>query len=315
MSAQICRALADLCPALMRGGWSASDLYQVSLVSRLVTGGAHNEQLIHADLALNDALWRLLSLVDPFRIDEPRRYRYATIFSKVRKKIAGEYALPVDEADELAKPIASFLCDYSFHLKRRSRHPIDKATRAELLDLVDPARCWYCGAEFGASSVDAFLTAKPFVSELPRYLDFVTQRGRIPRDFQIEVDHVVPVVAGGRSDIDNLRLACGWCNASKRDHQSLYDAQSRPSIYVHPRAGEWLLPAKFWVIRVIGTRRRCEWPNGCQVTPESGRLFVAPQTIDGSMTPGNLGCYCREHDPIGDVRWVPNDAFSPARAG
>lgn len=31
------------------------------------------------------------------------------------------------------------------------------------------------------------------------------------------VDHVIPVAAGGKSDIENLVPACGKCNSSKRD--------------------------------------------------------------------------------------------------
>lgn len=32
-----------------------------------------------------------------------------------------------------------------------------------------------------------------------------------------QIDHIVPVGRGGRSTLDNLSVACGPCNASKRD--------------------------------------------------------------------------------------------------
>ena len=33
----------------------------------------------------------------------------------------------------------------------------------------------------------------------------------------LEIDHVVPVTAGGSNEMDNLRTACRECNAGKRD--------------------------------------------------------------------------------------------------
>jgi 5-methylcytosine-specific restriction endonuclease McrA len=32
-----------------------------------------------------------------------------------------------------------------------------------------------------------------------------------------EVDHVVPLDAGGTDDMENLVCACGWCNRSKHE--------------------------------------------------------------------------------------------------
>lgn len=35
---------------------------------------------------------------------------------------------------------------------------------------------------------------------------------------QIHIDHIVPASAGGTDDLDNLALACGFCNMAKQDY-------------------------------------------------------------------------------------------------
>lgn len=39
---------------------------------------------------------------------------------------------------------------------------------------------------------------------------------KITRPSMIEVDHVIPLSAGGSNDLDNLRTACRRCNQAKR---------------------------------------------------------------------------------------------------
>ncbi|OGH88224.1 MAG: hypothetical protein A3J93_00385 [Candidatus Magasanikbacteria bacterium RIFOXYC2_FULL_42_28] len=39
--------------------------------------------------------------------------------------------------------------------------------------------------------------------------------GRDAKDDRLEIDHIVPVVAGGTNDIKNLRTLCAECNKGK----------------------------------------------------------------------------------------------------
>lgn len=310
MTVQAIKSLARISPLLLRGSWDPADLTELGVESGQLSGAEWNAELVQADLAANDSIWRLLSLIDPFRSEVEPKYQFATIYAELRVILAQRYYLPPDEADELAKPISGFLTDLVFRMNNRKRVQIASSLRAQLVEMNRRVRCWYCGAEFSQSIVDLFLNSRaqgPFV--LPRYVDFVTSRGAVARDLNLEVDHVVPIASGGESDVSNLRISCGWCNRNKRQLTSLYDTNAMPLVYQHPRAGKLLVPAPYWVIRVLGTRRRCEWPAGCRARIESEQMFCAPRSPSGAMAPGNLGAFCQEHDPLEGLRLVPNPSF------
>lgn len=306
MSLQTLVVLGDLCPTLLRGVWSLSDIQSMGKVAPAVTGGERNESLLAADLAANDAMWRILSLVDPVKIGVPDKYLFTSIFSDVRNLLLDEYKIIPDEADPIATKLSRFLAQLTVRLRSQKRAPIPKSVKVAMIDSVTSVRCWYCGSSFADSDIDSFLSGSQKQKNVPPFIDFVTHRGQKPRDLQIEVDHIVPVVRGGDMAPENLRLACGWCNRFKRQLASIYDANAMPQLYRHPRRGEWLLPERYWVIRTVATRRRCEWPSGCPTYLEEAPLFVAPVRGAGAMVPGNLGVYCRIHDPLGDIRLVPN---------
>lgn len=55
-----------------------------------------------------------------------------------------------------------------------------------------------------------------------------------------EVDHVVPVSAGGATVLDNLCLACTTCNRNKGTHQDAFDPVSGVLVALfHPRRQNW----------------------------------------------------------------------------
>ncbi|MGH2522100.1 MAG: HNH endonuclease [Anaerolineales bacterium] len=59
-----------------------------------------------------------------------------------------------------------------------------------------------------------------------------------------EVDHVVPVSAGGETTLDNLCLACPACNRHKATRQSAPDPETgQDAPLYHPRRDTW--PAHF----------------------------------------------------------------------
>jgi hypothetical protein len=295
---------------MSRGAWNKADLHELSLAAPAVSGGEQNSMLISADLATNDSVWRMLALLDPLQVDVEERYLFAVIYARLRELLIEEYKQLPDEAKEMASEIADYLIEARARIRGVRRGVISKETRETLLDSTSRIACWYCGNTFGENSIDAFLDSKSAMPLLPRYVDFVTQRGLSAADLRIEIDHIHPVAAGGGSDIDNLRLACGWCNRYKSALTGLYDSSSFPSSYLHPRVGELIVPAKYWVIRVLATRRRCEWSGGCGHKVEDHPLRVAPFRILGAMVPGNLMVVCSQHDPIADLRLVPNTALA-----
>ena len=56
----------------------------------------------------------------------------------------------------------------------------------------------------------------------------------------MEVDHIVPEVAGGETQLDNLCLTCRGCNSFKQDHQTGIDSESGTEVALYnPRTQSW----------------------------------------------------------------------------
>jgi hypothetical protein len=54
------------------------------------------------------------------------------------------------------------------------------------------------------------------------------------------VDHIVPVVAGGPTSLDNLALACVSCSLRKGARRSAVDPKTQKSVALyHPRLQNW----------------------------------------------------------------------------
>lgn len=55
-----------------------------------------------------------------------------------------------------------------------------------------------------------------------------------------EIDHIVPVVDGGQTVLDKLRLCCRSCNAAKHDRVSAVDPESKRMVPLfNPRRQKW----------------------------------------------------------------------------
>lgn len=55
-----------------------------------------------------------------------------------------------------------------------------------------------------------------------------------------EVDHIIPIARGGRSDLSNLALSCGGCNSHKYTKTSAYDFVTSAFVPLfHPRQDPW----------------------------------------------------------------------------
>lgn len=56
----------------------------------------------------------------------------------------------------------------------------------------------------------------------------------------LEIDHIMPLVAGGSSDFENLCLACGPCNRAKARQTRAIDPLSGDQVPIyHPRQMVW----------------------------------------------------------------------------
>jgi hypothetical protein len=56
----------------------------------------------------------------------------------------------------------------------------------------------------------------------------------------VEVDHIIPVSAGGETHLDNLCLTCRRCNGSKQDFQTGLDPDTEQELPLfNPRTQHW----------------------------------------------------------------------------
>lgn len=311
MSLVEAEALASLVEFLLEPPWTRDGITSAAGRSpnvRLLDNGP----MVDADTGLNRAYWVLLSMLSPLSANS-----FAEFYPLVRNILISDFRVDDEDASDPARTIAKYLWLEHQSRSRRTRQVIDSEMRDELLDL-SAGRCWYCGAPFGQEAIGRFLRTSGGEAEhgleLPLYVDFVTGRGRQVRDLHIEIDHVSPFSRLGKDVMENLRLACGWCNGHKGARSLIFDVPATPLGYRHPRLGEVLLPQPFWVVRCLGTRRKCH-VAACSEGVDQAQLWVAPIRRSGAMVPGNLGAYCDEHDPLREYRLVPASRRSLVVAG
>lgn len=84
-----------------------------------------------------------------------------------------------------------------------------------------------------------------------------------------ELDHIVPVSAGGGDAINNLCLACPACNRYKGARQDALDPESGNTVpFYHPRADLW---AEHFVWNADATLLQGKTPTG-RATIEALRM-------------------------------------------
>lgn len=290
------------------GPWDADTVRATSQLHPpdRIYGG--REELLRGDAHFIWARWFLESLCDPSQF-EHKRNPYGQIFSQtvaqLRQLMAGT---PDDEIRLLASPIAEIVLNEVRKRQYRGREPISISERQRVIDESSGnIRCWICGYAFTEAAIRRFLKEDdreaPINSLL--FVDYMTQKGKITRDLSIELDHVLPVAAGGTGGL-NLRVACGWCNRHKSDNISLYDQAFKPLLVRHPTLGAVTIPRPFWIVRLLAFRRRCEWTGagGCVRNSSNTELFIAACREGGALNPTNLMVTCDEHDPIKANRLV-----------
>ncbi|MCG5056772.1 MAG: HNH endonuclease [Limnoraphis sp. WC205] len=67
------------------------------------------------------------------------------------------------------------------------------------------------------------------------------------------IDHVIPVVAGGKTTVENLALACVSCSLRKGARQQLKDSETGEVVYIfNPRQQRWNTHFAWNGVKVIG---------------------------------------------------------------
>ncbi|MFI1502092.1 HNH endonuclease [Streptomyces platensis] len=287
--------------------WSDEALRSLSkhVVPEVVSG--NHGWLLRGDLSTVWGRWFIESLVDlaPYELDTERSIGHLHLpileyFNAVSPQV------PLDERKKYARVLTRFAWQLVLARRGRRRVAIGIALREELWTMGQPEpRCYLCGFLFGDHARDKFLGVAKELPPNPPLVDFTRPRGTRASQLCIEVDHVIPVAEGGKTTVENLRLACGWCNSVKNRYTNIYDTIPwSVGIFQHQSLGPVTQPQPLWVLRTVATRRRCEFPDGCTARIEDGELFAGPRNINGALTPVNLAVYCEGHDPWCIDRWI-----------
>ena len=68
--------------------------------------------------------------------------------------------------------------------------------------------------------------------------------------FRHQVEHIISLKHGGSSDLENLALACVFCNRNKgSDVAAVVPGTRRAILFYNPRTDRW--PDNFWVKEVV----------------------------------------------------------------
>lgn len=286
-----------------RNHWNADAIGKLSSMQVPDAILGRRRTLLRADSSQQWARWFVEGLVDPRRY-VGGRLNYAQIFSDVLEAVNNRFSdRTMQERVQLASSVSQALLRAVEQLaSERRRALIDRSQKSFLIDVAgDPVRCWICGTAFDQVALDNFIYGETEPLPVPAFVDVLKPRGLVPRDGAIEIDHILPVALGGENE-DNLALACGWCNRSKRAAVSVYEVEGRPRTAGLNRIKLFSLPQPFWVVRQLAVVRQCEHVDGCDRNALNAAMTVSPTMPGGSVNPQNLITTCFEHDPLRDVR-------------
>jgi hypothetical protein len=284
--------------------WEFSDLINIAQTEIPASIMSDRASLLRADAKILWTQWFLESICDPEVFVNSNRC-YPHIFKTVSAQVSHLFPrTTVDQQMLLASQISNFIDQEVERRSGRNRPIITIAKKRTEWDLSGPEqRCWVCGYKFTDWAKRRFLEEEEVSFSLPKFVDYIKPIGLLKRDISVELDHVIPFSRGGLEG-ENLRLACGWCNARKSSKISIYDVDSKPRKFLHPRFGRITVPNGFWIVRLLALRNKCEHPGGCNKTTDIEELTIAPSNLTGALNPTNLRVTCLEHDPLGSSRLV-----------
>ena len=280
--------------------WSLEDLHMLASqrLPDLITD--RNDLILRADVNSLWLRWFIEGFCSPLRYVDDKTKGEAHVLVDVTKRVDELFSPePAPRRQTFAKQIAERVMEEVTRQRGLKRDFATTKIKKDLIAVSATPRCWMCGFAFPEEAIGAFLK-KPGTGllQLPKIVDILRPRGLNKRDISIEVEHITPVASGG-SGVDNLALACGWCNRYKGAKSLIYDASFRAPRSPYILGGHKLneLPHPFWTIRILAVRRTCEHIGGCDARADTHEMFIAPVNCLGSPNPSNLQVFCGEHDP------------------
>lgn len=267
-----------------------------------------NSWMLKGDIHLAWTKW----YVDGFigvKYDNLPEVNFGNLYMEV--KIALEQIYPsntIPDRNKLARVIADFA--WAEIRRRRNssqRRPLSEGERYQLwIASGSEPGCYLCGRRFDLYAEKRFFGEQKGPRDtLPRLLDFTRPAGLASSDLDVEIDHVNPLAKGGDSEIENLRLACGWCNRVKSQITNLYEIGIRSRGCIRLRSGGTVaLPDPRWVLRLVALTKVCRYVGGCEEGLENSQLFIAPIPGAVELTPVTAAAYCGVHDPWKAERFV-----------
>jgi hypothetical protein len=73
------------------------------------------------------------------------------------------------------------------------------------------------------------------------------------QEARFHIDHVIPISAGGVTELSNLALACVSCSLRKGARQALPDPDSVVTVSIfNPRAEQWTTHFRWDGLRIVG---------------------------------------------------------------
>lgn len=290
-----------------KGHWASDEL--LTLASQrlpdLITD--RNDLILRSDINSLWIKWFIEGFCSPLRyVDDPNKgvaHVLHDVTKRVNKLFLHESAA---KRDLFSKQVAESVMEEVTRQRNLKRDFATKQIKEDLVAASAVPRCWMCGFAFSAEALEKFLKkpgSGPLI--LPKIVDILRPRGLVERDISIEVEHITPVASGG-SGVDNLALACGWCNKYKGAKTSIYDVSFQAPRVPYQLDTQTLheLPHPFWTIRVLAIHRTCEHVEGCNACVDTHELYISPANSLGSPNPSNLQVFCGEHDPYRLSRFV-----------
>lgn len=296
--------------AAFNNAWERDLLRSLSVLQTPQNVLGSQAWLLEADVRVTWTQWFIDSLVSRSRYIEDLNLRYSHLYFDVHRQLQIKYPhVPADELREAARVVSELAWEDINRRREIRRRSIPRQVREDLWLAAEPSpRCYLCGYLFTSQARDRLLrrtAGRNVAYELPLLVDFARPRGLRERDLGIEVDHVSPVSMGGLTSLENLRLACGWCNRVKSDRRSLYEAPAGMVRRVSIRGlGTVAVPQPLWVLRMVAIRGRCEHSSGCTAKLDTHELFIAPGNLAGTLNPVNTLIVCSDHDPWASSRYV-----------
>lgn len=253
--------------------------------------------LLQGDISREWFKWIVDQFVDKCFFDKGTNYFkiYADVEASIEHLVGNQR--DHDAKKELVSLISDMVSKRIEFLvsEKKSRKPLSKSIKEDLLAIYGPnPRCWLTGYKFSDDAIFNFTAKQADKVELvlPSYVDRYRPIGMNNRGLSIEVDHLHPFSYGGVDDISNYRLICGWANQVKSNHITGYSTGTRVTGASH------MFPNNFyyWVIRVLGLKRKCE-VKGCTNTIESSELTVCSNLGNTkAITPVSMRVVCKKHD-------------------